>query len=357
MPRSRSLVSRRDFVFSAAAAAAGVAALPPFLRAQEKAQARAPEFYDWNEVRPGFHVALSRTGDDMALVGGNSTLVVEGGRGRGGRAVLIDTKQAALGPSLVRESMLRCEGLHRVVNTHHHFDHAGGNAAASAGGVIMWAHPKCRERISAGVAQLTAQLDQKISALEQSGVEGAREAAADAKRFRDRLADHKPEAFIPEPIPSATKDFVGRRVEPHHAGPGHTDNDLFFFFPDENVLVAGDLVFNGLHPYYDSSAGANSKGWIDALSRVVTLCDADTIVVPGHGPITDLEGVKKQIRYLEDVREAVAKAIKEGRPRDEVEKLRLPAYAAYGLKPAAGLIMAGVWDELSGKKDAAGAGR
>jgi cyclase len=351
MPRTLVPVSRREFVLSAAAFA-GAAAFPAFLRAQEKAPPRPAEFYDWKEVRPGFHVALGRTGDDMTLVGGNATLVVEKGRGRGGRAVLIDTKQAVLGPALVREAMFRCEGLHRVVNTHHHFDHAGGNSAASQGGVVMWAHPKCRERISASIAQYTAQLDQKISALEQAGVEGAREAAVEAKRFRDTLAERKPETFIPEAIPENVKDFAGRRVEVHHAGPGHTDNDLFFFFPEDNVLVTGDLVFNGSHPYYDSTAGADSKGWINALSRVVSLCDADTVVVPGHGPITNIDGVKKQIRYIEDVREAVGKAVKEGRSREEVEKLRLPAYAEYGLKPAAGLIMAGVWDELNGKKDA-----
>ncbi len=343
-------MSRREFVWSAAALA-GAAALPALVRGQDRAAPKAPRFFEWQEVRPGFHIALGRTGDDMALVGGNSTLVVEPGRGKGGRAVLIDTKQAVLGPALRREAMDRCEGLHRVINTHHHFDHSGGNAAAAAGGVILWAHPKCRERITTGIAQLTAQLDQKIAALEQSSLEGAKEAAADAKQFKDDLGSVKPEAFVPEAMPMDTKELARHKVEVHHTGPGHTDNDLFFFFPQADVLVTGDLLFNGLHPYYDKSAGATSAGWVRALGRMVELCGKDTVVVPGHGPVTDLEGVKKQIKYFEDARAAVEKAVQDGKPREEVEKMRLPQYASYGLQVAVGYLMGGLWDEFS-KKDA-----
>ena len=348
-PHAPARLSRREFVWSAAALA-GMAALPALGRPQERA--RAASFFEWKEVRPGFHVALSRTGDDMALISGNSVLVVEPGRAKDGRAVLIDTKQAVLGPALRREAMERCEGLHRVINTHHHFDHAGGNAAARAGGVILMAHPKCRERITTGIAQLTAQLDQKISALEQLSLDGAKQAAADAKEFRDQLGQVKPEEFIPEALPMDTKDFVRRPVEVHHTGAGHTDNDLFFFFPKDNVLVTGDLLFHGMHPYYDSSAAANSQGWVRALARMVELCDKDTVVIPGHGAITDLEGVKKQIKYFEDARAAVEKAVNDGRPREEVEKMRLPQYNTYGLQVAVGYLMGGLFDEFS-KKDGA----
>jgi glyoxylase-like metal-dependent hydrolase (beta-lactamase superfamily II) len=348
MPNAR--ISRREFVWSAAALA-GAAALPPFARAQERAAPKAATFFEWKEVRPGFHIASSRTGDDMTLVNGNSTLVVEPGRAKGGRAVLIDTKQAVLGPALRREAMDRCEGLHRVINTHHHFDHSGGNAAAGAGGVILMAHPKCRERIMTGIAQLTAQLDQKIAALEQSSLEGAGEAAADAKKFKEELGNLKPEAFVPEAMPIDTKELARHKVEVHHTGPGHTDNDLFFFFPQADVLVAGDLLFNGLHPYYDKSAGATSAGWVRALGRMVELCGKDTVVVPGHGAVTDIEGVKKQIKYFEDARAAVEKAVQEGKPREEVEKMRLPQYGSYGLQVAVGFLMGGLWDEFT-RKDA-----
>jgi glyoxylase-like metal-dependent hydrolase (beta-lactamase superfamily II) len=200
----------------------------------------------------------------------------------------------------------------------------------------------------ASVGALTAQLRQKIAALEGSGIEGSKEAAADAKAWAEKLAEVKPDDFIPAAIElEKVKSLAGKKVEGHHVGPGHTDNDLFFFFPDDNVLVAGDLVFTGLHPYFDKDGGATSSGWMKSLARMVTLCNEKTVVIPGHGEIGDIESVKKQIKYFEDVREAVGKAIEEGKKREEVEKMTLPQYAGYKLEIARGLVMGGVFDELS----------
>lgn len=312
-------------------------------------------FYEWKEVRPGFFVALNPTGDDMMLVGGNATLVT-GKQFRNVDATLIDSKQAVLGPSLRREALIKTGAITQVINTHHHFDHAGGNAAfamptgdaAEAAGPRLLAHARCRERMTAGLASYTAQFEQKVAALEALDAPGARDAAADATAFRKRLADLKPGAFIPEGLDTTkVKEIASRKAEVHHVGAGHTDNDLFLFFPDDNVLVAGDLVFNKLHPYYDASAGANSQGWLRSLGRVVTLCNEETVVVPGHGGIGTLETVRTQIRYLEDARAMVDKALKEKKPREEVAKMMPTGYPDYLLKAAVPLLMGGLFDEMS----------
>src|SRR5689334_8321363 len=95
-------LSRRDFLASSAAfvALAGTSLLLP-LRAFA-ARRLDPTFYKWQEVAPGFKVALNAT-DDFNLVGGNSTLVMRKGPTGGppvSEAVVIDTKQTVLGPSL-----------------------------------------------------------------------------------------------------------------------------------------------------------------------------------------------------------------------------------------------------------------
>jgi glyoxylase-like metal-dependent hydrolase (beta-lactamase superfamily II) len=301
-----------------------------------------PETFNrWVEVRPGFHVAIGTTGENFALLGGNSTLIATKDA-----SALIDTKQAVVAPALRREALTKTAAIVQVFNTHHHFDHAGGNALFSRDAALS-AHPKACERIAGMRASFTAQLKQQIKALEEAEVAGAKQAAEDAKAFEKSIAELKEDAWTPKPIKTEdVKNVAGKKVEVHHVGPGHTDNDVFYFFPDDNVLIAGDLVFNNLHAYYDKDGGASSAGWMKSLERIVHLCDSKTVVVPGHGDIGDLETVKKQMKYFEDVRALVEKALKDGKPREEVEKMALPAYAAYRLDVARGLVLGGIYDEL-----------
>ena len=52
------------------------------------------------------------------------------------------------------------------------------------------------------------------------------------------------------------------RIEAHHYYPAHTGGDSIYHFVNSNVVHMGDLVFNGLCPYFSLSAGASFKGWI-----------------------------------------------------------------------------------------------
>jgi len=336
-------MTRRDFVrFSTLLSAGLVAGLP--VRGLGRSPVGAETFYNWIEVAPGLHAGMGPVGDNMAIVGGNCLLAV-------GKedSLLIDTKQAVLGPSLRREALAIAKSIDHVINTHHHFDHAGGNAAFHTGSTVISAHPKCRERIAASSGQMLAQLDQKIAALSGLDGEAAKAAAADAGAFKASLATIDKEAFVPdESIEGGTLRLAGRQVEVTHVGAGHTDNDLILFFPEANVLVAGDLIFNGLHPYFDVSASATSTGWVRSLSRIVGMCDQKTMVVPGHGAMTDIEGVKRQIQYFETLTSAVRKAKEDGKTREEVAAMKLPEHAQLGLKVAEAIVTGGIFDELPG---------
>jgi cyclase len=340
-----STITRRQFIGSSAALvgfALGGLVLPR--RSWARLRMTDDTFYKWTEVAPGFQVAINDTGK-FNLVGGNSTLLVRKGAG-----VCIDTKQTVLGPALLREAKDHTGDVITVLNTHHHFDHTGGNASFSQAGSRLFAHPRCRERVVAQTAMYTAGLDQRIKILETAPIDGAKQAAADAKAFKDGLSRLKSDAFVPEgTLTDGAKldaeQSAAHKIEVHHVGPGHTDNDVFFFFPEENVLVAGDLIFNKLHAFFDEAGGASVSGWIKSLTRIVTLCNRKTVVVPGHGEIGDVEAAKRQIKYFEDVQGVVAKAIKDGKKREEVVAMSLPQYAEYGMKQAQPLVLGGAFDE------------
>jgi len=84
-------------------------------------------------------------------------------------------------------------------------------------------------------------------------------------------------------------------------GPAHTPDDLSVFVPAENVLFAGDLMFQGRIPFVGN---ADSAGWIKSLDRLLAL--GSKIVVPGHGPystnpVDDLQFTRDYLLYLRDV--------------------------------------------------------
>jgi len=54
------------------------------------------------------------------------------------------------------------------------------------------------------------------------------------------------------------------------------------YVPSEKVLIAGDLVFSKMHPYFADIN--NPTGWIEALQRLKTIGPI-TVVYPGHGPV------------------------------------------------------------------------
>jgi glyoxylase-like metal-dependent hydrolase (beta-lactamase superfamily II) len=159
--------------------------------------------------------------------------------------------------------------------------------------------------------------------------------------------DFAPRVVLPEGyFNSGAMPVGGRELTVRHIGAGHTDNDIFIFVKDANVLHTGDLVFNRLHPFFDESAEATSEGWMKSCRAMVELCDAETIVVPGHGAITDVEGIKGQIRYFEIVRESAGKAIDAGKSKDEFAESEIEALAGYGFERIKARTFGSVYDEI-----------
>ena len=81
----------------------------------------------------------------------------------------------------------------------------------------------------------------------------------------------------------------GKTVRLLHLGRGHTGGDLVVQFVEDRVLHTGDLFFNGRYPNIDLEAGGSVREWIETIDRVLAL-DFDR-VIPGHGPVTDRDGL------------------------------------------------------------------
>src|SRR5205807_6183432 len=113
-------------------------------------------------------------------------------------------------------------------------------------------------------------------------------------------------------------DVGGRQVELIEAGPAHTPGDLIVHVPEERVVFAGDLMFVGVTPIMWVGPVEN---WLAGLDRIIEL--DPQVVVPGHGPPTDVEAVRTMKRYWE----FVAGAARAGQTAGEI-LVSLPAVFA-----------------------------
>jgi len=94
-------------------------------------------------------------------------------------------------------------------------------------------------------------------------------------------------------------DVGGRTVRLVPVFPAHSRGDVIVHIPDAHVVFTGDLVFNEVGPALN--AGPLSR-WLDALDAIIAM--SPRIVVPGHGPVTDADGVLRFKHLLETIREA-----------------------------------------------------
>jgi cyclase len=89
-----------------------------------------------------------------------------------------------------------------------------------------------------------------------------------------------------------TLTIGGREVQLIEVGPAHTRGDAMVYVPDSKTLFAADMLFIGSTPVMWAGPIEN---WIAALDRILAM-DVQTIV-PGHGPLTDKQGVETVKAY------------------------------------------------------------
>lgn len=79
--------------------------------------------------------------------------------------------------------------------------------------------------------------------------------------------------------------------------PGHTEGSICVYFPVEQKLIAGDTLFAGSIGRTDLPGGSFDKIIRSLHGQVLTLPD-ETIVVPGHGPLTTIGEERRSNPFL-----------------------------------------------------------
>jgi glyoxylase-like metal-dependent hydrolase (beta-lactamase superfamily II) len=175
-----------------------------------------------------------------------------------------------------------------VLNTHHHGDHTGGNAAFGAKDATIIAQSNVRKRLSSE-------------------------------------ANSKKEAL---PVitfdQSASVYFNGEEIKLIHQGPGHTDGDSIIFFTGANVVHMGDQFFNGAFPFIDLSSGGSVDGYLKTVSVVLEKVPADAKIIPGHGKLGTVEDLKIFQAMLVETTDLVKQGIAAGKSLADLKAAGLP---------------------------------
>lgn len=99
----------------------------------------------------------------------------------------------------------------------------------------------------------------------------------------------------------------------------HTDGDALIFFAGANVIHMGDTFFNQRLPYVDIDGGGSVQGVIAAVEMVLAESDADTKIIPGHGPLATPEDLKTYLRMIKESQATVAAGLKAGQSLEELQ--------------------------------------
>lgn len=319
------MFTRREALRLVVVSAAGAA-----MGARAMAHTDDATFFDWKPAA-GAKVAFGYGGNALVLAGKDASL-------------LVDCKNAPFGDCLRREAG---PALTHVVNTHHHADHTGGNHAFTKDLKIV-AQINSTPRILGQMNRYVSQLKEAVNQLGEAKGPAADRVRAEARALYGRVEQLRATDFAPAITFDTDEklDVGGIEVNLHHYGPGHTDNDLVVHVPSKNLLHTGDLLFHKRHPYIDLDGGASTEGWVKNLAKLIGLCDAKTVVIPGHGELTDVEGLKGQIRYFEVAKAAIEKAFKDGKSRKEVIEMTIPELGPLegaGIQPIA---FGAMYDEM-----------
>lgn len=212
----------------------------------------------------------------------------------------------------------------KVIVTHYHADHIYGLQVFKDLGAEIIAPAGYEEYLDAPIAE--ERLEERRFSLEPWVNEETRLVAPDMvvdSNFSFSLGDVE--------------------FDIHFLGKAHSDGDLSVLVKPDQVLISGDLIFEGRIPFTGS---ADTRHWLSLLEKLDNTQLA--ALVPGHGPVAEDpdRAVQLTLRYLQQVRTAMHVAVEELIPFDEAydaadwsEFWELPAFDAAHRRNAYGVYL------------------
>ncbi len=306
-------MDRRTFLQSTTAAAALTVARVPAWAALART-GQQPPVTTFTDLRRGVGVFTGSGGTIGYLVNKDGAMAID--------SQFMNTAELCVAGLKQRSP----KGISLLLNTHHHGDHTGGNAAFRSSVQRIVQHTNC------------ATWHRKVA--EQANTV-ATQAFADVT-FEDKWSE----------------SFGDERIEARHYGPGHTGGDAVVTLQKANVMHMGDLYFNRAHPNIDRAAGAQIRNWISLLERVTKSASKDTTFIAGHGKDGAVTTTRTDVLYFRDYLSAAldyaTKGVQAGQSKEQVQSATtfkgFDDFGSLNARLTLGFVLGVAFDEASATK-------
>lgn len=254
-------------------------------------------------VQGNVHVIVGAGANITVQIGDQGPIVVDTGTASQAEATLGALRQ--LTPRPVRY----------IINTHSHADHVGGNEQVGATG---------RPTSGRGVAVVGAGNEARAEIIAHE---------ATLNRMSAPTGEQAPTPVTAWPTATfsgRTKEFFynGEAVQSVHLPSAHTDGDSLVFFRRSDVIAAGDVYSTVSYPVIDIARGGSISGVLDGLNTLLALVisgektEGGTMIVPGHGRISDEADLVEYRDMVTIVRDRVQDGLARGLSLAQVQAER-----------------------------------
>ncbi len=211
-----------------------------------------------------------------------------------------------------------------VVLTHYHGDHTVGLSVFPEAALVIGQQLLARNIRENNIPRMQEYVESELPAnilkLREDVGKLTKAKSPELARTRAELKDAQRELAAMKTMKPRLPDLTfgdsliitlgGESIHLIYPGPAHTDCNILVLFPRQKTVHMGDMFFHDSLPYIDFKNGANTANWLKQLTKIKGWDVAS--VIPGHGPLSDREGLNKQISYLAFLRQAVASELQKG---------------------------------------------
>lgn len=269
--------------------------------AQPPSPGSAPggELEYWH-VQGNLHVLGGAGGNIAVQIGDDGVVLVDAGLEANADAVLAAVRRLTDKPILA------------IINTHAHADHTGGNARIAEAGM---SYNTSRIAGFQDVSETAADIFAHLNVLNDlSTPTGATAAAPEASWPTDTYYAESFDMFV-----------NGEPILLLHQPAAHTNGDTLVLFRRSDVIATGDIFVPTSYPFIDVERGGSLNGIIDSLNRIIDYTvpqrsqEGGTMVIPGHGRVTDEYEVVLYRDMLTIIRERLKSMIEKGMSLREIK--------------------------------------